>query len=90
LIRQIADGERPGDVTGEVSLHGVTHPIVLRIVLLEHTKNPGGVEITRWTARSENLSRRAFGLIFSRGREAIFGIGDQITLKIECVATAVD
>jgi polyisoprenoid-binding protein YceI len=74
------------DVTGDLTLHGVTHPIVLHVTLLERTKQPGGSEISRWRATGGNFSRHVFGLLWSRGVEAISGIGDEITLRIECEA----
>jgi polyisoprenoid-binding protein YceI len=73
------------DVTGDLTLHGVTHPIVMHVTLLERRKQPGG-EISRWRATGGNFSRRTFDLMWSRGVEAISGIGDEITLKIECEA----
>lgn len=73
------------DVSGDLTLHGVTRPIVLHVTLLER-KNKSGGEISRWRALSDPFSRRAFGLVWSRGVEAVSGIGDAITLKIECEA----
>jgi polyisoprenoid-binding protein YceI len=74
------------DLTGDLTLHGVTRPIVLHVTLLERTKQSDGSEISRWRAVGGNFSRRAFGLMWSRGVEAVSGIGDEITLKIECEA----
>jgi polyisoprenoid-binding protein YceI len=74
------------DVTGDLTLHGVTHPIVLHVTLLERKKQPNGSEMSRWRATGGSFSRRTFGLLWSRGVEAISGIGDEITLKIECEA----
>ena len=74
------------DVTGDLTLHGVTHPIQLHVTLLERKKQPSGSEFSRWRATGGNFSRRVFGLMWSRGVEAISGIGDEITLKIECQA----
>jgi polyisoprenoid-binding protein YceI len=83
VVRTASD---QADVTGDLTLHGVTHPIVLHVTLLERKKQPGGSEISRWRATGGNFSRRAFGLLWSRGVEAISGIGDEIMLKIECQA----
>lgn len=74
------------DLTGDLTLHGVTRPIVLHVTLLERKKQPDGREISRWRATGGNFSRRVFGLMWSRGVEAVSGIGDEITLKIECEA----
>ncbi len=77
------------DVTGDLTLHGVTHPIVLHVTLLERKTQSDGRELSRWRATGGTFSRRAFGLMWSRGVEAVSGIGDQITLKIECEAREV-
>lgn len=73
------------DVTGDLTLHGVTRPIVLHVTLLER-KQADGREISRWRAVSDSFSRQTFGLMWSRGVEAVSGIGDEITLRIECEA----
>lgn len=74
------------DVTADLTLHGVTHPIVLHVTLVGRNKKPDGSEVSRWRATGGSFSRRVFGLMWSRGVEAISGIGDEITLKIECEA----
>ncbi len=74
------------DVTADLTLHGVTRPIVLHVTLLERSKQANGKEISRWRASGGSFSRRTFGLMWSRGVEAVSGIGDEITLKIECEA----
>jgi polyisoprenoid-binding protein YceI len=74
------------DVSGDLTLHGVTRPIVLHVTLLERTRSNDGREVSRWRCVSDKFSRRAFGLMWSRGVEAVSGIGDDITLKIECEA----
>ena len=73
------------DVTGDLTLHGVTRPIVLHVTLLERRGESGG-EISHWRAVSDGFSRRSFGLTWSRGVEAVSGIGDEIALKIDCEA----
>jgi polyisoprenoid-binding protein YceI len=83
VVRTASD---QADVTGDLTLHGVIHPIVLHVTLLERKKQHDGLEISRWRATGGNFSRRVFGLMWSRGVEAISGIGDEITLKIECEA----
>jgi polyisoprenoid-binding protein YceI len=83
VVRTASD---QADVTGDLTLHGVTHPIQLHVTLLERKKQPNGLEVSRWRATGGSFSRRAFGLMWSRGVEAISGIGDEITLKIDCEA----
>ena len=83
VVRTASD---QAEVTGDLMLHGVTHPIQLHVTLLERKRQSNGSEISRWRANGGNFSRRLFGLMWSRGVEAISGIGDEITLKIECEA----
>lgn len=78
----VRTGSKSADVTGDLTLHGVTHALVLHVTLAEQT-NKG----SRWHVQSDAISRRAFGLVFSSGTEAVSGIGDQVTLKIDCDTT---
>jgi polyisoprenoid-binding protein YceI len=87
VVRTASD---KADVTGDLTLHGVTRSIVLHVTLLGLEKSADGSEISRWRATSARFSRRAFGLMFSRGVEAVSGIGDEITLTIECETRATD
>lgn len=82
----VRTGESQADVTGDLTLHGVTHPIVLHVALLGQSKNSQGVDITRWRATGAPLSRRAFGLKWSPGVESVSGIGDEVILSISCDA----
>jgi polyisoprenoid-binding protein YceI len=85
-IKVVKTASDQADVTADLTLHGVTHPIVLHVTLLERRKESEGKEVSRWRATGGSFSRRVFGLLWSRGVEAISGIGDEITLTIECEA----
>ncbi|MEP7072348.1 MAG: YceI family protein [Verrucomicrobiota bacterium] len=84
----VRTGSEQADLTADLTLHGVTHPIILHVTLLARTKNAEGKEISRWRATGGNFSRRDFGLRWSPAVEAVSMIGDQITLTIECETTA--
>jgi polyisoprenoid-binding protein YceI len=73
------------DVTGDLTLHGVTQPILLHVTLVGRSKGQHG-ELSRWQAVSEPFSRRAFGLVWPRGTEMIAGVSDRATLRIDCEA----
>ena len=44
---------------------------------------------TRWAVTTEPLNRREFNLMFSRGAEAVSGIGQTVAVDIEIEATRV-
>src|SRR5436305_3772250 len=50
-------GEREGDVAGDLTMHGVTRPIVLHVEMVQPT---GGR--SRWKVTTPPLNRREFGL----------------------------
>ncbi|MBA2585708.1 MAG: YceI family protein [Chthoniobacterales bacterium] len=79
-------GRDQADVLGDLTLHGVTKPLLLHVTSLGVSKNSAGVEISRWRATGGTFKRRDFGLVWSKGVEAISMIGDDITLKIEAEA----
>jgi len=75
-------GERSGDVSGDLTMHGVTKPIVLHVQLLDGT--PG--ERSRWKVTTAPLNRRDFNLMFGSTAEAISGIGRDVAVNIEIQA----
>jgi polyisoprenoid-binding protein YceI len=79
-------GQQSGDVTGDLTMHGVTKPITLRVNLLTPAS---GIRQTRWAVTSAPLKRREFNLMFSQSTEAISGISQTIAINIEIEATRV-
>lgn len=80
-------GPQSGDIAGELTMHGVTKPIVLHAKLLT---SPNEATHTRWTVTTEPLNRREFNLMFSQGAEAISGISQSVAINIEIEATRAD
>ena len=76
-------GPQSGDITWDFTMHGVTKPIVLHVKLAGDLKS----ENTRWEVTTEPLNRKEFNLMFSSGAEAVSGISQQVTPKIEIVAS---
>jgi len=72
-------GPDAGDIVGDFTMHGVTKPITLHVKLL--TKK--GEEATRWQVTTQPLSRREFGLQFSKTLESVSMIGDTVTTTME-------
>ena len=75
-------GDAAGDVTGDLTMHGVTRTIVLHVELLKNSAN----EQTRWKVTTAPLSRRQFGLMFGGTAEAVSGIGQDVAVNIEVEA----
>jgi polyisoprenoid-binding protein YceI len=72
-------GPDVGNIVGDFTMHGVTKPITLHVKLL--TKK--GEEVTRWEVTTQPLSRREFGLQFSKTLESVSMIGDTVTTTME-------
>ena len=76
-------GPQSGDIAGDLTMHGVTKSIVLRVKLLTSADDTGK---TRWAVTTEPLRRREFNLMFSSGAEAISGISQTVGINIEVEA----
>ena len=79
-------GPSAADVTGDLTMHGVTRPITLHVQLAE---NPGG-ERTRWKVTTAPLKRREFNLMFGGTAEAVSGISQDVRVTIEIEAVKAD
>jgi polyisoprenoid-binding protein YceI len=78
-------GQQSGDVAGDLTMHGVTKPVILHVKLL----TPISGERSRWEVTTDPLKRRDFGLMFSQGTEAISGIGQDVTVNIQIEANKI-
>jgi polyisoprenoid-binding protein YceI len=78
-------GPESGDIVGDFTMHGVTKPQTLHVKLLT---SPSGGASTRWQVVTEPLSRREFGLQFSKTLEGVSMISDTVAVDLEIVATA--
>jgi polyisoprenoid-binding protein YceI len=76
-------GERAGDILGDLTMHGVTKTITLRVKLLSSPDDP---KQTRWSVTTEPLKRRDFNLMFSQAAEAMTGISQVVAVNIEITA----
>jgi polyisoprenoid-binding protein YceI len=85
--------DRDGDgykVTGDITIHGVTKPIVLEVEGGEQVKDPWGGTRTGFSAKAK-LNRKDFGLHWNLALETGgFVVGDklEITLEIEAIKAA--
>jgi polyisoprenoid-binding protein YceI len=76
-------GPQSGDIAGNLTMHGVTRPVILHVKLL----TPISGENSRWEVKTDPLKRRDFGLMFSKGAEAISGIAQDVTVDIQIEAS---
>lgn len=80
-------GSDEADVTGDLTLHGVTKPVVLHVKFLG--KGPGmmGGLTTGWQATGA-LKRSDFGLTWSKAVEGTQLVGDDVALDFDITADA--
>jgi len=76
-------GPQSGDIVGDLTMHGVTKPVTLRVKLVTPVS---GEARTRWEVTTEPLKRRDFGLMFSSATETVSGISQDIAIKIDIEA----
>jgi polyisoprenoid-binding protein YceI len=80
-------GPQAGNITGELTLHGVARSVVLHARLLTPIQPGAAPDRIRWTITTEPLKRRDFNLMFSKTAETISGIGQDVEVKLEIEAT---
>ena len=72
-------GPQSGDIMGDLTLHGVTKPVTLRVNLVTPVSDKAR---TRWEVTTEPLKRRDFGLMFGSATETVSGISQDVAIKI--------
>jgi polyisoprenoid-binding protein YceI len=70
-------GANAGEITGDLTMHGVTRPIVLNVQLAGN----------RWRVATAPLKRSQFGLVFSKSAETVSMIADAVAVEIEIGGT---
>jgi polyisoprenoid-binding protein YceI len=76
-------GPQSGDIVGNLTLHGVTKPVTLRVKLVTPVSDEAR---TRWEVTTEPLKRRDFGLMFGSATETVSGISQDVAIKIDIEA----
>lgn len=76
-------GPQSGDIMGDLTMHGVTKPVTLRVKLATPVSDEAR---TRWEVTTEPLKRRDFGLMFGSATEAVSGISQDVAIKIDIEA----
>jgi polyisoprenoid-binding protein YceI len=76
-------GPQSGDIMGDLTMHGVTKPVTLRVKLVTPVSDEAW---TRWEVTTEPLKRRDFGLMFGSATETVSGISQDVAIKIDIEA----
>jgi polyisoprenoid-binding protein YceI len=78
-------GDRSADVSGELTMHGKTRPVVIHVELQSPAKS--GSDALAWKVTA-HLRRSEFGLRWNPVIEATSGIGDDIDIQMRMVTPA--
>src|SRR6266516_2261163 len=76
-------GPQSGNIMGDLTLHGVTKPVTLRVKLVTPVSDAAR---TRWEVTTQPLKRRDFGLMFGSATETVSGISQDVAIKIDIEA----
>jgi len=79
-------GADSGDITGDLTMHGVTRPITLHVKLASPVTGDALPARTRWQVTTDPIHRKDFNLLFSGSTEAVSGIGQDVMPAIEIEA----
>jgi polyisoprenoid-binding protein YceI len=84
LVKQTGPNE--GEIAGDLTMHGVTRPITLKVQLLGSADSAAKNQRTRWRVITSPLKRSDFKLGWSKGVEAVSMIGDEVAVDIQIEA----
>src|SRR5437764_3338710 len=79
-------GADSGDISGDLTMHGVSQPITLHVKLATPISGDSLPSQTRWQVTTDPIHRKDFNLVFSGSTEAISGIGQDVVPAIEIEA----
>jgi len=81
----VLSGTQEADLTGDLTLHGVTKPVTLHVQFLG--KGPGmmGGTTTGWEATG-SINRSDYGLTWSKTIEGTKLVGDDVSIDLEITA----
>jgi polyisoprenoid-binding protein YceI len=78
-------GQNTADVTGDLTLHGVTKEVVLKVELLGKGAGPQGTAVSGWDAVT-TLRRSDFGLTWNKMIEGTHVVGDDVQVELHVEA----
>lgn len=79
-------GPTAGEITGDLTMHGITRGITLHVQLLGTPESTGKNQTTRWRVTTAPIKRSQFGLVWSKSVEAVSMIGDEVAVDIQIEA----
>jgi len=80
-------GAKTGEITGDLTMHGVTRPVTLQVQLLSDSEALAKNPASRWRVTTvAPLKRSQFGLVFSKSAETVSMIADDVSVDIEIEA----
>jgi len=78
-------GEATAEVTGDLSMHGVTKEVVLNVELLGKGAGMEGKTVSGWEAKT-NLKRSQYGLSWNKMIEGTQVVGDDVAIDLRVEA----
>jgi polyisoprenoid-binding protein YceI len=75
-------GADSGDIAGDLTMHGVTRPIILHVKLSSPASEAQLPSRTHWNVSTAPLKRKDFGLMFSSTAETVSGIGQEVSVEM--------
>ncbi|MBV8640437.1 MAG: YceI family protein, partial [Verrucomicrobia bacterium] len=78
-------GDNTADVTGNLTMHGVTKEVVLKVELLGKGAGPKNSTVSGWDA-STALKRSDFGLNWNQVIEGTQMVGDDVQIELHIEA----
>jgi len=81
----VLTGSNTADMTGDLSLHGVTRPVTLNVTFLGQGPGMMGGITTGWEATG-SLKRSDYGLTWSKTIEGTSLVGDDVSIDLEITA----
>ncbi len=79
-------GPHQAEVSGDLTMHGVTRGITLHVESTAPVDATFRNERSRWRVSAEPIKRNEFGLVWNSGVEAVSMIGNDVTLDIQIEA----
>jgi polyisoprenoid-binding protein YceI len=78
-------GETTAEVSGDLTIHGITKEVVLNVELLGKGAGPKGTTVSGWEAKT-NLKRSEFGLTWNQMIEGTQVVGDDVEIDLRVKA----
>lgn len=83
-------GPMSGDISGDLTMHGVTRSFTLHVKLAGPVSSAGAPARTKWLVTSDPIRRQDFGVMFGSATEAVSGINQDVVPVIEISAARVE